>query len=179
MHTDYVVAIGSSPGRAHHFHDMDAAYRGLAAPDTSARPRASLSLLRDFEVVGPSVEEVFDHFVRRFTRRHALKSNSVAPIPLVLEVSPEQAARGGTLAIGVPVFHACGQCGGTGRDWQYLCSGCAGRGVLAAEQIVRFPVPAHMRDGDVVEVSLSTLGAADQVLHVGFRLGPGLSPALR
>jgi molecular chaperone DnaJ len=130
-----------------------------------------ISLLRDFDAGLPSVEEVFDRFVQGFTGRHATKSRSVTPVHLELEVSPEQAFRGGTLAISVPVLYPCAECGGTGRDWLYLCTGCRGRGIVAGEEAVRFHVPPRLRDGDVLDVPLAGVGVPDQILRIAFRLG--------
>ena len=169
MHMDYFVVVGAQPARrAHPFRDLDAAYTGLAGADTA--PMASISLLRDFETVGPavpSVEEVFDRFVQRFTHRHAAKSLTIAPIHLELEISPQQAARGGALSIAVPVLYPCAECGGTGMDSLYHCTGCGGRGVLAAEEAMRFEVPPRLGDGDILEVALSP----EQVLRLEFRVG--------
>jgi molecular chaperone DnaJ len=149
----------------------------LVREPRTARPPAEplvpepISLLRDFEAGRPSVEEVFDRFVQSFTGRHAAKSRTVTPVHLEIEVSPEQAFRGGTLAISVPVLYPCAECGGTGRDWLYLCTGCRGRGIVAAEEAVRFQVPPRLRDGDVLEVPLAAVGAPDQRLRIAFRLG--------
>jgi molecular chaperone DnaJ len=140
------------------------------APPESLVPEP-VSLLRDFDAGRPSAEEVFDRFVQSFTGRHATKSRTATPVHLELEVSPEQALRGGTLAISVPVLYPCSECVGTGRDWLYLCTGCRGRGIVAAEEPVRFQVPPRLRDGDILEVPLTVVGAPDQILRIAFRLG--------
>jgi len=162
----------------HTYGDIGDAYDALSDPRAEAHPLpehepafARLSLLRDFERVGPSAPDVFDRFVRSFTGRHAGKSHSLQALQLDLVVSPEQALVGGTLTIGIPTFAACPACGGSGRDSFYLCTGCNGRGVVAAERPVAVRVPARLRDGDTIDVALFRLGVDDQSFSICFRVG--------
>jgi len=160
------------------FQDIGDAYRGLSdargpVPWSDPREPAPISLLRDFDVgrAEPSLEDVFDRFVRSYTGRYLSKAESLSALDLECLVSPEQAASGAILSIAVPVIHACPVCGGSGRDRLYLCTGCGGQGVIATEAPVRFQVPARLRDGDIVQLSLEPLGARDQVLRICFRVG--------
>ena len=167
------VSRARMPPGIRQFQDIVEAYRALSDPTTQAPTvsPAPISLFRDFDVGRPSLEEVFDRFVESFTRRLAPKAPHVRPVELTFLVSPWQAAQGGVVAVAVPVIYPCPDCGGSGRDFLYLCMSCGGRRVVVAEEPVHFRLPPLLRDGDVVEVPLGALGIDDQQLQIQVRVG--------
>ena len=143
----------------------------------SARPAAeplvpgdTLSVVRDFASTRPSLDEVFDRFLQNHAIRRVPKGQRLDPLNLEVVVSPYEAAAGGILSLGVPVFQTCPSCYGSGRNWMYLCSLCGGSGTLEDEQQVRVRVPAHLQDGDVLEVPLLGLGIHNLFLRMHFRI---------
>jgi hypothetical protein len=175
MAKESYVALGVSRARTppsiRQFQDIVEAYQALSDPRTPTVSPVSISLFRDFDVGRPSLEEVFDRFVESFTGRLAPKAGHVRPVELTFLVSPWQAARGGVVAVAVPVIYPCPDCRGSGRNFLYLCTSCGGRRVVAAEEPVHFRLPPRLRDGDVVEVPLEALGIHDQHLQIQFRVG--------
>lgn len=130
-----------------------------------------LSLFHDFEVTRPSIDEVFDRLFRSFTTPWAPKSRRVDALDLELALSSDEAARGGTIMLGVPVFYPCRDCNGGGYVGPYRCRGCDGHGMVEEEQAVRLAIPRAVRDGTVIHVPLRGLGIHGLYLQVMIRVG--------
>ncbi|QCQ22845.1 DnaJ domain-containing protein [Desulfoglaeba alkanexedens] len=77
-------------------------------------------------------------------------SRSVREAELVL--SREEAERGGDLS--VPVARSCPVCGGTGRRGGYWCPRCAGAGEVESDRTIRVRIPAGVRNGAVLQLSV-------------------------
>jgi molecular chaperone DnaJ len=117
-----------------------------------------LSILRSFETVRPSFDEMVERFLRNFTGIGIPKAERVAALNLEVILSPDEAAQGGLAPIGVPSFRPCHLCGGSGRDWLFPCSYCRGQAMIEEEQIIDVRIPAMIRDGTILEVPISGLG---------------------
>jgi hypothetical protein len=52
---------------------------------------------------------------------------------------------------GLPSFHPCPLCGGSGRDWFFLCSYYRGAGMMEKEEMVGVRIPERIRDGAILE----------------------------
>ncbi|HYX92543.1 MAG TPA: hypothetical protein VE782_13355, partial [Myxococcaceae bacterium] len=130
-----------------------------------------LSLFRDFAVTRPSFEEVFERFFRSFTEPWVPKSQRVDPLELELLLSPNEAARGGSLALGIPVFYPCRVCHGSGSVGPYRCGGCDGRGMIEEQQDVHVRFPPMVRDGTVFQIPLRGLGLHNMYLQMLVRVG--------
>jgi molecular chaperone DnaJ len=129
-----------------------------------------VGLLRDFEVVAPSWEELRDHLRRNFTAAWLPKSRHLEALTLEITLSPEEAARGGMVVVGVPVFYPCGSCHGAGREWAYTCATCGGEGMLEEEQPVRVLIPPGTRDGTTFDVPLRGLGIHNLFVRLLLRI---------
>lgn len=66
-----------------------------------------LSILRSFETVHPSFDELVDRFLRNFTGIGIPKAKGIEDLNLEVILSPDEAAQGGLAPIGVPSFHPC------------------------------------------------------------------------
>jgi len=87
-----------------------------------------------------------------------------------LVLSSEESAQGGTVAVGVPVFFTCPECYGTGRDWLFLCSNCAARGIIEAEETVCVRIPPMLPERSVIEVPIHGLGVHNLFLRLHTRI---------
>jgi hypothetical protein len=65
-----------------------------------------------------------------------------------LHVSANEARRGVTTPLEVPVRLTCHQCGGRGESWTEDCSRCRGTGTLLLHHVVQVTIPAGVMDGD-------------------------------
>jgi DnaJ-class molecular chaperone len=128
------------------------------------------SVLRDFETLRPGFEPLFERFVRNFTGENIPKGERLEALNVELLLSPEEAARGITVPVGVPVFYRCPQCGGSGREWLFSCLDCHGQGTIEEEETVRIRIPAMIRDRAVVEVPIHGLGIHNFFLRLYIRI---------
>ncbi|HWC75021.1 MAG TPA: DnaJ domain-containing protein [Gemmatimonadales bacterium] len=131
-----------------------------------------LSELRDFQVVqaSPSLEQILERIERNFSGLGVPKSERTAPLDLTLVLSPEEAARGGLLRFGVPVYYPCPACHGTGDAWPWVCQICSGHGMVIEREQIAIHVPALVEDGTIFEVPLRGLGVHNLYLRVWTRV---------
>jgi molecular chaperone DnaJ len=130
-----------------------------------------LSLMRDFWVTQPSTDQVLEHILRSFTDPESPKSRRLDALNLELLLSEDEAARGGIVNLGVPVFYPCPTCHGGGVWGSYVCQACDGRGMAEEEEAVRLAIPSFVRDGTVLHVPLRGLGIHNMYLQVLIRVG--------
>jgi DnaJ-class molecular chaperone len=129
-----------------------------------------MSIFRDFQTFGPSFEALFERFQRNFSHRGTPKGERLAGLNLEVILSPDEALRGGATFLGVPVFHLCPVCSGSGRDWLFACTYCHGQGMIEEEETVRIDIPPMVRDGTVLEVPIHGLGIDNLYLRLYVRL---------
>ncbi len=122
------------------------------------------------ERVSPSLESLLERFARNFTLEHVPKSEHAEPLNFELILDPDEAARGVTIPFEVPVFQVCHWCGGTGHEVVGVCERCDGEGRLADRRGLDVRVPAGVRAGAVLEVSLADLGVTNLWLRVHVRV---------
>ena len=134
------------------------------------RDRHEISLVDDFEVRQPSLDELLEHLRRSFKQPDAPKSQHRDVLPLEIALSPAQAASGGDLAIGVPVFDHCGTCHGAGHVSFFVCHACDGSGLAFEEHAVEVSLGPDVRDRWSIDVPLDDLGIATIVLRVIVRI---------
>jgi molecular chaperone DnaJ len=145
----------------------------VSRPRSRAEPLVPepMSVLRDFETIQPSFEPLFDRFLRNFTGQGVPKGERLADLNIEVILSPEEAATGVTIPVGVPVFATCAQCGGSGRDWLFPCLECNGQGVLEEEQSVSIDIPPFVRDRTIIEVPIHGLGIHNFYIRLHIRIG--------
>ena len=129
-----------------------------------------MSVLRDFATIRPSFEPLFERFVRNFTGLRIPKGEGLEDLNVEVILSADEAARGVTVSLSIPVFHACLQCGGSGRDWLFLCVECNGQGMIDEEKLVRVAIPSMVRDRTVIEVPIHGLGIHNFYLRLHVRV---------
>ena len=139
-------------------------------PRPEFRAPGPLSLLREFRTIQPSFEPLYERFVSNFTKRQISKGERIEGLNVDLALSPEESAQGGTVAVGVPVFYTCPQCYGTGHQWLFLCSNCAARGIIEAEENVCVRIPPMLPERSVIEVPTHGLGIHNLFLRLHTRI---------
>src|SRR5208337_2197911 len=108
------------------FRDLKREYRPHRSGPEPLRPEP-VSVVNDFQTFAPSFEEMISRIMRNFTGIRVPKAEGLQGLNVALTLTPEEAARGGILSVGVPVFHHCPLCGGGGRQWLFPCLGCEGQ----------------------------------------------------
>lgn len=115
--------------------------------------------------VRPSFDALLDRLARNFSPLEPRKAEREEPLNFELILTPEEAERGSLVPFEVPVFSTCYQCGGL-----FPCNVCGGEGRLVDRGTVEVEVPAGVRDGTVIDVSLESLGIENLWLRVYVRI---------
>jgi molecular chaperone DnaJ len=144
----------------------------FSRPASRAEPLVpeTMSVLRDFETIRPSFEPLFERFLRNFTGERIPKGERLESLNVEVILSPEEAAGGVAIPVGVPVFFNCRQCGGSGRDWLFPCIDCNAQGIIEAEETVRVYLPSKVRDRSIIEVPIHGLGIHNFYLRLHIRI---------
>ena len=188
------------PARTQKFQDIQEAYEILSDPEKrklynreleqekaglspgpesiflrpSSRPEPlipeKMSVLHDFRSFRPSFESLFDRFVRNFTGEGIPKGERVESLNVEAILSPNEAARGGAISMGIPVFYDCPQCGGSGRDWLFPCIKCNAQGIMEVEKTVKVPIPPMVPDRTIIELPIHGLGIHNFYLCLHIRI---------
>jgi DnaJ-class molecular chaperone len=120
-------------------------------------------------------DALFARFARNFTGIGVPKAEHLEPLHVRVVVPPEEAARGTTLTLGLPVFERCTDCGGLGRTLLLGCATCAGEGVIELERPIRLEVPPFVTREVKVAVGLEALGIHNFFLIVHVAIDPLLA----
>ena len=129
-----------------------------------------MSVLHDFETIRQSFEPLFERFLRNFTGEGIPKGERLEGLNVEVILSPDEAARGVTVPVGVPIFYTCPQCGGSGRDWLFPCVNCNAQGIIEEERTVRVYIPSMVPDGTIFEVPIHGLGIHNFYLRLHIRI---------
>jgi molecular chaperone DnaJ len=129
-----------------------------------------ISVLRGFQQIHPSGEALFARWLRNFTGLGIPKGEQVEALQVEIILTPEEAVRGGSLPLGVPVFSPCPVCGGAGRAWLFPCTYCREQGMVEEEKIVRIHLSPMVRDGTILEIPIGGLGIHNVYLRLAIRI---------
>ena len=117
-----------------------------------------LSVAHDFATLRPSLDALRARLLRNFTGRGVPKGKRIEGLHAEVQLSPEEAIRGGVIRLGIPVFTPCTLCMGAGRNWGFLCPACMGEGLVEDEGVVAVRIPPRVQHGTILEVPLHRLG---------------------
>jgi DnaJ-class molecular chaperone len=129
-----------------------------------------MSVLHGFQTIRPSFEPLLERFLRNFTGEGIPKGERLQDLNIEVVLSPEEAATGVTIAIAVPVFYTCRNCGGAGHVWLFSCIDCNGSGTVEGEETVRVRIPPMTSDKAIVEIPIHGLGIHNFYLCVHVRV---------
>jgi DnaJ-class molecular chaperone len=141
--------------------------------------RQPMDLVADPEGVTPSFEAMHERLLRNFTGIGIPKSERLESLSFEVLLTPDEAANGCVVPIGVPVFYRCPQCGGSGRNWLYPCVQCHGQGMIESERLVHVRTPPMVPSGTVYEIPLGGLGIHNFYLRLIVVVQPDRSPRER
>src|SRR4029079_7278391 len=166
---DYYDVLGVSPDagadeikRAHR--QLTRRYHPDITGDETSVPVASV-LADEVHLDFPSVLSVLDRMRHSFSgsRRRADRAPDIV-------VTPQEAFRGATVPLEVPVRRTCAHCGGRGEVWNDWCADCAGAGDLPSRQAVRVRIPAGVRDGSRVRFRVTAQGIRQTAIDARIRI---------
>lgn len=128
-----------------------------------------ISPVRSFQTVSPSFDEIFDWVWDNFSGVDRPKSGRVRHLTLEVPLTREQAIRGGTAKVMVPVRAACPTCRGYGSVGYDECYRCAGQGAVSGEVPVSIAFPPGLVQNHSVIIPLERFGIRNLHLTVLFR----------
>lgn len=117
-----------------------------------------MSVPHDFRTCRPSFESLVDRFVRNFTGAGIPKGERLESLNVDVILSPGEAAKGGFLLMGMPVFYGCPQCGGSGHNWLFACTNCNAQGIIEGEKAVSVRIPPMVQNMTIIELPIDGLG---------------------
>jgi DnaJ-class molecular chaperone len=120
---------------------------------------------------GSSFDELFDKIFYNFRQTSRPESKQKETVHVGINLTPEQALRGGQIKVALPGQLTCPSCSGQGRVGVYKCLRCNGDGILPGECPVIIPYPPRISNNHVVRMSLDTCGIKICYLTVHFRIG--------
>ena len=147
----------------------------LVRPRTPAEPFATrgfrdVSLTESFSCHQPSFDELFERLWSNFDSVSRPKAEHLESLTVEVVISPEQAASGGTVSVGIPARATCSACAGRGAVGFYECWRCEGRGALTLEYPFEVAHPPGVPDGYALRLPLSRFGIENFYLIVLFRV---------
>lgn len=109
----------------------------------------------------PSVSSVLDQM------RHSFFGESpVAELSAEIVVTPQEAFRGVSVPLEIPLRRTCPRCGGRGEVWAEWCAACGGDGEVACMHEVRVRMPAGVRAGGRFRFTVAAPGAPPTVVEI-------------
>ncbi len=167
-------SILSNPSRRREYNETLSLYerdrRRLGMLHRFATDLEPQSIFADAHSVHPSFEALRERLLRNFTGRGVVKAERPEELSIEVILTPEEAADGGVLSIGIPVHEGCWACAGNGKNWLFPCVHCRGEGTVSRVQPVQVVIPRSLRLGRTPEVSLETLGINNLFLKLRIRV---------
>jgi DnaJ-class molecular chaperone len=187
MHPDVVGASGKAA-----FQEINEAYEALSDPSrrrahddeisppqgervgipVRRQPRVEpiapepISVFSQPEETRPSFEALRERWLRNFTGRDVPKAEHAESLTLDVVLSPQEAIQGCVVPVGVPVFHTCLECSGSGHVWPFPCLECAGSGLVEQMRTMQVRIPPVISTGRVFEFPLDLFHIRNLYLRI-------------
>ena len=129
-----------------------------------------LSILKSFETIRPSFDELFDRLWENFSPTRP-KVEQLQSLNVEIRLSPHEALRGGRVRLWVPAQIRCPVCRGCGGIGFFSCWQCEGAGVVQGEYPVTIAFPCGIMRNYVIQVPLDRFGITNFYLNMIFRVG--------
>jgi molecular chaperone DnaJ len=125
-----------------------------------------ISMFGKPEQIRPSFDAFRERYFRNFTGWNVPKAEQAESLTLDVILTPTEALYGCVVPVGVPVFSACPECGGTGQIVPFHCIECAGSGFVEEQRTLEVRVPPRVQAGTVLESPLGMVGIDNLYLRV-------------
>ncbi len=170
VNESYEVLSDPDRRRAHN-RDLGELERVTKEPSPHQPPSWSIApepifLLGQPEQTKPSFGAFRERYLRNFTGWNIPKAERAESLTLDVALLPTEAFSGCTIPVGVPVFGACSECGGTGQVFLFRCLECGGSGLVEEQRALNVRVPPRVQPGTVLEVPLEMFGISNLYLRV-------------
>lgn len=126
----------------------------------ASHPRADW-LSDEVAIDFPSVTSVLDRMRHSF-----FGAAPAASLSAEILLTPQEAFRGVSLPLDIPLRRTCPHCGGRGEVWTEWCLTCAGGGEVETTHAMRLRVPAGVREGARFRFTVEPPGAPTTLVEV-------------
>jgi hypothetical protein len=130
----------------------------------------TISPRTSFRTHHPSFDEIFDYLWNPSELRPAPKSEQHHTLTMEILVSRDQARRGGSVQVLIPIGSVCSTCDGYGYIGSFQCWNCGGDGVSVNEFPLQVEFPPGIQDFYQVAIPLDRLGIRDVCPVLRFRI---------
>ena len=127
------------------------------------------SLKRSFDEYWPMFDDMLDRIFNDYPDIHP-DAQKFKDLKVVIELSPDQAFRGGHVRLVMPATVRCPNCRGRGGAGLYECWRCSGAGSLTGEYPIMISYPPGIPDSHSVQLPLEGYGKQNLYLTVKFRI---------
>jgi DnaJ-class molecular chaperone len=137
-----------NPGDVDRFREIQQAYETLSDPDRRRRYDAA----RTGTGIPVSWTGGFNEPLRPFreVRPYGRPREPAQTVHAQLELSEQEARRGGELLVEVPSEHACTACQGSGWGPFGWCTPCRGQGRYRVYEQIHFRIPIGVESGEIL-----------------------------
>lgn len=114
-------------------------------------------------------EDIFESVLGSFLR-HSVPEREIRPLDMTLDLSEEEAWRGGIYFVELPVFWPCPACKGVGHVWGAICQECDETGLQEERRTVQITIPSGVPNGAVLNLALRGLGVHNLYLRIHIKV---------
>jgi molecular chaperone DnaJ len=154
----------SNPDRRRSY-DVEISIRRRPLSAEPLRPKAPVTVLDDFLMIRPSIDEVLDQIAQNFFGYREKSGGRQRRLGMEAILDADEARFGCRVPFRVPCFVRCRSCDGAG-EWWGLCPNCYGRGIVESARELILEIPPGARDGETFEVELGDVGIGNLLLEV-------------
>jgi molecular chaperone DnaJ len=142
-----------------------------ATPVSRRRPRAEpmRPAAQSSDVPSPPFGSLFDQLWSSFWEDDDFGRRGWRTPDFDLVLNRDEAQRGGEVPLSIPIIVRCCSCDGTGRQFVYFCSACAGRGSLRRHTSFRLRIPPGFEGTQLVEIPVTDLPLHQDVITIRVR----------
>jgi hypothetical protein len=134
--------------------------------------RETIRPLASFHTFYPSPDEIADNLRNAFYLGAHRKGDRFRTLTMEVVLTPDQANRGGSIQILLPLEATCPTCEGAGNTGIWECWKCHGSGAVLQEIPLDVEYPPGIRDGYQVAIPLDHYGLPDLCQIILFRISP-------
>jgi DnaJ-class molecular chaperone len=129
------------------------------------RSKAPLSIIDDFLILRPSIDELLDHIGLNFFGYPPKSGGPYRRLGVEATLEADESRLGCRVPFNVPTFVRCPSCDGVGERSR-ICPVCYGQGLVESKRQIVLEIPPGSRDGARYEVDLESLGIGNVLLDV-------------
>jgi len=132
----------------------------------------TISSLDSFRSFHPSFDEIADNLRNALYLGAHRKGDRFQTLTMEVVLTPDQASRGGSIRILLPLEATCPTCLGSGDIGIWECWGCNGSGAVLQDVPLDVEYPPGIRNGYQVALPLDRYGLHDLCQVLLFRISP-------